>query len=61
MQTYTAIYEQDPETGWYIASVEELPATISEGKTLEEAREMLRDAIALVLEDIHESASLHSA
>ena len=61
MQTYTAIYQRDPETGWYAASVEELPAAISQGQTLEEARENLRDAISLVLEVMHEDAERATA
>jgi len=37
--------------GWrYTAYVEELPGAISEGDTLEEARENLRDAVELLLE-----------
>lgn len=48
----TAVYEQVPESegGGYTAYTEELPDAISEGDTLEEARENLRDAIELLLE-----------
>jgi predicted RNase H-like HicB family nuclease len=48
----TAVYEEVPpaEGGGYVAYVEELPGAISEGETLEEARESLRDAIELLLE-----------
>ena len=51
----TAIFEEVRETegGGYVAYVEELPGAISEGDTLEEARENLRDAIALLLEVNH--------
>jgi predicted RNase H-like HicB family nuclease len=51
----TAIYEQvsESEGGGYVAYVEELPGAISEGDTLEEARENLRDAVALLLEPNH--------
>lgn len=50
--TLTAVYEEVPESegGGYVAYTEELPGAISEGDTLEEARENLRDAIAMVLE-----------
>jgi predicted RNase H-like HicB family nuclease len=50
--TLTAVYEEVPEAegGGYVAYTEELPGAISEGDTLEEARENLRDAIAMVLE-----------
>jgi len=50
--TLTAVFEEVPESegGGYVAYAEELPGAISEGDTLEEARENLRDAIALLLE-----------
>jgi predicted RNase H-like HicB family nuclease len=50
--TLTAIFEEVPESegGGYVAYAEELPGAISEGDTLEEARDNLRDAIALLLE-----------
>jgi predicted RNase H-like HicB family nuclease len=45
-------YEQVPksEGDGYSAYVEELPGAISEGDTLEEALENLRDAVELLLE-----------
>jgi predicted RNase H-like HicB family nuclease len=48
----TAVYEQvsKSEGDGYVAYVEELPGAISEGETLEEARENLRDAVELLLE-----------
>jgi predicted RNase H-like HicB family nuclease len=50
--TLTAVFEEisPAEGGGYVAYTEELPGAISEGDTLEEARENLRDAIALLLE-----------
>jgi len=47
--TFTAVY-QEAEEGGYIGFVEELPGAITQGETLEETRENLQDAIALVLE-----------
>jgi predicted RNase H-like HicB family nuclease len=57
--TLSAVYEEVPESegGGYVAYTEELPGTISEGETLEEARENLRDAIELLLEANRELAS----
>jgi len=48
----TAVYEELPEAegGGYVAYTEELPGAISEGDTLEEARENLRDAIEQLVE-----------
>ncbi|MDJ0843074.1 type II toxin-antitoxin system HicB family antitoxin [Crocosphaera sp.] len=44
----TAIFQKVPEG--YIAFVEELPGANTQGKTLEEARSNLLEAIELVLE-----------
>lgn len=44
----TAVFMQVPEG--YIAFVEELPGANTQGDTLEEARENLREAVELVLE-----------
>ena len=46
--TLTAVFKKVPEG--YIAFVEELPGANSQGATLEEARENLREAVELVLE-----------
>jgi predicted RNase H-like HicB family nuclease len=48
----TAVYEEVPEAegGGFVAYTEEFPGAISEGDTLEEARENLRDAIERLLE-----------
>jgi predicted RNase H-like HicB family nuclease len=57
--TLSAVYEEVPESegGGYIAYAEELPGAISEGNTLEEARENLRDAIEILLEANRELAN----
>lgn len=46
--TLTAIFKKVPEG--YIGYVEELPGANTQGKTLEEARENLTEAVQLVLE-----------
>ncbi len=48
--TFNALYE-DAGDGWVYAHVPELPEVHTQGATLEEAREMVRDAIALVLDE----------
>jgi len=45
----TAIFRAAPEGG-YVASVMELPGAITQGDTLEEARENLRDAVMLLIQ-----------
>ena len=49
---FTAIIEQDKE--WYIAYCPEIPGASGQGKTKDEARENLAEAIALILEDRQE-------
>jgi len=44
----TAVYMKVPEG--YVAFVEELPGANTQGETLDEARENLKEAVALVLE-----------
>ena len=56
---FTAVFRKVPEG--YIGFVEEVPGANAQGATLEEARESLREAIALVLEAnrmlVHEDAA----
>jgi len=46
--TLTAVFLEVPEG--FVAFVEELPGANTQGDTLEEARENLREAVELVLE-----------
>jgi len=46
---FTAVFERDGE--WYIAYCPEIPGANGQGKTKDEARASLADAIALILED----------
>lgn len=46
--TFTAVFRKVPEG--YIGYVEELPGANTQGATLEETRENLKEAIALVLD-----------
>ena len=43
------IVYQDGDDGWIIASIPEVPGTISQGRTREEARENVIDALQLML------------
>ncbi len=45
---FTAVYQRDGD--WWIGYVEELPGANTQGRTLDEARESLREAVSLVLE-----------
>lgn len=57
--TYTAVFERDGD--WWIGYVEELPGANTQGATLEEARENLKEAIALVIEANRELARRETA
>jgi predicted RNase H-like HicB family nuclease len=45
---FTAIYKKEGE--FYVAWIEEVPGVNTQGKTLKEAKENLKDALRLILE-----------
>jgi predicted RNase H-like HicB family nuclease len=51
---FTAVFERDGE--WYIGYCSEIPDANGQGKTKDEARASLADAIALILEDRRQDA-----
>ena len=46
---FTAIIEKSDD-GWFVGQIEEMPAAISQGKTIAELKENLLDALKLLLE-----------
>jgi len=48
-KTFTLEYWQDE--GWYVGQLREVPGVFSQGETLVELEENIRDAFELVLED----------
>ena len=46
---YTAIIQKTSD-GWYIGQCEQVPGAMTQGKTIEEVKENLKEAIQLVLE-----------
>ena len=60
MEKFTAIYERT-EDEWWVVSVPEIPGAHSQGRTLEEAREMIKDAVKLLLEVRREDAEREMA
>ncbi len=54
MEHFTAVFEQEGE--WWIGYVEELPGANTQGRTLDEARENLKEAVQLVIEANRELA-----
>ena len=46
---FTATIEQG-ENGWLVGQIEEVPAAMSQGKTIQELKKNLLDALRLVLD-----------
>jgi len=51
---FTAVFEQVGE--WWIGYIEELPGANTQGKTLEETRDNLKEAVQLIIEANRELA-----
>ena len=51
MKEYTAVVEQDPETGLYVGHIPGLPGAHSQADTLDELNKNLREVIGMLLED----------
>lgn len=51
MKTFTAIVEKDFETKLYVGYVPGFPGAHSQGETLDELQENLREVIEMLLED----------
>jgi predicted RNase H-like HicB family nuclease len=56
----TAIIEKS-EDGWYVGQIEEFPAAISQGKTIDELKANLIDAFMLLLETNKETLNHKSS
>ena len=52
---FTAVYRKEGD--WWAAYVEELPGANTQGRTLEEARANLKEAVGMMLEFNREKAS----
>lgn len=51
MRDFTAILEQDADTGLYVGYVPGWPGAHSQGASMEELRRNLQEVIAMLLED----------
>jgi predicted RNase H-like HicB family nuclease len=51
MKIFTAIVERDTDTDLYVGYVPGFPGAHSQGETLDELRENLREVIEMLLED----------
>lgn len=59
MENFTGIFEQEGD--WWIASIEEIPGVNTQGRTIEEARENLKEAVKLIIEANRELARRETA
>ena len=60
MRTVTAVIERDRETGLYVGYVPGWPGAHSQGATLDELRENLREVIGMLSEDGERDTELPS-
>ena len=51
---YVVTYKRD-ETGWWVASVRGVPGCHTQGRTIEEARRRIREALSLFVEDAEQA------
>ena len=51
MRLWTAVIERCPDTGLYVGYVPGFPGAHSQGSTLDELQENLREVIAMLIED----------
>ncbi|HSI74013.1 MAG TPA: hypothetical protein VK934_12625 [Fimbriimonas sp.] len=58
-ETLTIMFEQG-EQGWWIASIPEIPGAVSQGRTEDEAREMVIDCAKVLMAFRRDDARSHS-
>jgi len=54
-QRYHTIIKAETN-GWFVGWVEEIPGAISQGRSLQECRDNLRDSLALIVESHRDEA-----
>jgi predicted RNase H-like HicB family nuclease len=56
-QSYHTIIKPEPN-GWFVGWVEEVPGAISQGRSLDECRQKLRDSLELIVETHRDEARI---
>ena len=51
MHSYTAVIERCPDTGFFVGYVPGFPGAHSQGETLEELNDNLKEVITMILDD----------
>ena len=59
MEKFNGIFEQIGD--WWIAYIEEIPGVNTQGRTIEEARENLKEAVKLIIKANRELARRETA
>ena len=47
---YTIIIKKDKKSGWYVGKCVQIPGAMSQGETVDELMENMRDAISTILD-----------
>ena len=53
---YTILVQKDPDSGWYVGRCVQVPGAVSQGETLDELMDNMKDAISLVLDYYRDEA-----
>ena len=53
---YTVIIHKDEESGWYTGQCVQIPGALSQGRSLDELMENMKEAISLMVECLKEDA-----
>ena len=56
---FTAVFVEG-DSGFVVALVEEIPAIVTQGKTIDDARARVRSAIRIMLEEYREQMAEHT-
>ncbi len=56
MREFTVIVERDPESGWLVGEVAELPGCYTQARDMEELQANIREAIEVYLETVTDTS-----
>lgn len=48
---YTVRFVKDPDSGWWVVTVPEVPGCLTQGRSLAEGRRRIREALALFIDE----------
>jgi predicted RNase H-like HicB family nuclease len=58
LEYHAAYYQYEEDDGWYVVSLLDFPGVNTQGRTLREARSMVRDALQLMVDCYLDEGSL---